>query len=186
MSRLPMSAPEAAIPELRSEARIRDLEARIANLEGLGGAKGRLINVQRLYGQNEAYRAFSATTGTFMVDAAGVVPLALTYTPPVDCWWDVTATIGIVDSLNAVYNYMYGLLDISPNDVDNEANGGYQIMTQRSDVNKYGHRKPEAIFKLAAGTTYTVSAQWVLGTVASWQYNQGHAYLSIIGRAWAR
>jgi hypothetical protein len=183
MSRLPGHAVEVAVPELRGEARLRDLESRLAALEGSLGAKGRLIDVRHMFGQNNAYSVHTA--GAVYADAAHTIPMALSYTPPIDVWWEVDGTIGIIDCTAAAYNYAYGYLQLSPADADSVATGGQQVATQRTDVNKFGNRSPSYTYKLVAGTAYTVTLSFTYNAVG-WQIFQDAALLQLEAKAWAR
>jgi hypothetical protein len=156
------------------------LEQRIRRLEN---ATGRIVDVQRLNGQNNAYRAISTAT-SFTVDAAGTIPLALSYTPPVDVWWEVHANIGVLQKIDAAYHYAYGQLELLPADVDSVSSAP-NILTQHTSVDDYGWRGPQRIWKLAAGTAYTCTANFSPAG-GLWQFYQGRDYMFIEGKAWTR
>jgi hypothetical protein len=140
-----------------------------------------MLTAQRLEGQNANYVAI-ASGGAFAV-AVGV-PLALTLTPSVDCWWETTFHIGILQKLDAAYHYGYLGVSLTPDDADgvNASNG---LFTQRSDVDTYGYREFTRLWKLIGGTTYTAAAAFSTNG-GSWQYNQGPSYIWAHGKAWAR
>jgi hypothetical protein len=163
-----------------------ELESRLVAVETDVAVKGRLIDVQRMFGTIAAYRAFTATSGTITVDSAGTTPMQLSYTPDVDCWWEVDANVGLIDCTATAYNYLYITQIINIADEDGFTSATSQLMTQRTDVNKYGFRKAIMTWKLAAGNAYIVNVNWSTNAVAGWQYYCSQDRLHIIGKAWAR
>jgi len=144
---------------------------------------GGLLNVQRLFGNNNAYRAIS-NNQKFAYDAAGN-PLQLAFTPTVPCWWDVEMHVGILQSLTASYITNWVNLVLSPADLDG-IDVQAEIETGNSTVQQYLHRHLFRTYRLNAGTPYIVYGNFTqLSTAGSHQYNQNPAYLWISGRAWA-
>lgn len=146
---------------------------------------GGLLAVQRVVGSNNAYRAI--TNGSNLTtNAAGTTALAVNYTPTVDCWWEVTAHVGIFQKLETGYSYANIYFVIVPADVDGRGVGArYANESGNATVQTYNYRAITQVFKLAASTAYScvVRAGIAAGT---WQFHQGPAYLGIEGRAWAR
>ena len=143
---------------------------------------GQRINFQRLDGTNANYVAV-ANGGTFNINAGGT-PLRLSYTPPVDVWWDVHACLGIVYKTDAVYDYMYAYYQMAVADLLGITQV-FQILTQRSDVNTFGYRDMRRKFMLAAGIAYTCTVMCSCSG-ANWQYYQDNARCFIEGTAYAR
>ena len=144
---------------------------------------GGLIAVQRLVGNGAGYRAI--VNGQKFYTDAGVTPLQLSYTPPVDCNWEVHAQVGIIQALTAAYNHYFTNIQMSP--VDAEGSEYIQIAkTQHSQVQQFAFNDMNRLFRLRAGVTYTAWLEFIqLATAGTWQYHQSFQYLSIEGRAWA-
>jgi len=144
---------------------------------------GGLIAVQRLLGAGAGYRAI-VNGQKFFVDA-GVTPLQLSYTPPVDCNWEVHSQIGIIQALAASYFQYFVNIQLSP--VDAEGSEYIQLAkTQNSAVQTFAFSDLVRLFRLRAGVAYTTWVEFIqLATAGTWQYHQSSSYLSIEGRAWA-
>ena len=139
----------------------------------------------RSMGAAEAYSGTLGNTGGICQDGEGH-NITFSYTPPVNCWMQVDAMIGIVLADTAAYHYIYGGVECSPADVDGVA-WAYQLVMQHSQVNIYEGRSVTRKFKLAAGTEYTFTLQLVGGDAGgTWQYYQGKNQLWLDGTAWAR
>jgi hypothetical protein len=144
---------------------------------------GGLMAVQRIFGQNNAYKSI-ANGQNFTVNAAGTVALSLSYTPPADCWWEVDTHIGIIQALTASYISNFIMMSISPAD-ENGITDTWHIETQRSDVQQFCFHQTPRVYKLKAGTAYTVVAKFVqLATAGSWQFHQLASLLHMIGKAY--
>ena len=157
-------------------------------LVGPQGPAGGPLNAQQIFGTSEAYSSVFTGPGGYMqlwADAASTVPLRLTYTPPVDCWWDCWVNIGLVAKTSAEYTYMYGGLLITPADQDGVANQVH-LITQHSTVQQYEGRFARRLFKLAAGTTYRVDGVVGGGSGGQWQYYIGKSQLSLGAIAFPR
>lgn len=185
MPRLPLHTVDAANPNLRQPADQRDLVARVAALERTN-ASNRIIDIQTKNGATEAYSAVLGASGaTPLVDGAGG-QMRLSYTPPVNCWWDVTATVGIVQAVSNTYHYIYGMILLNTPDVDGILNSGV-LVEQNSSANVYEGRTLSRLFKLAAGTAYTVDLALLGGSLgSSWQYYHGPTQLWINAKAITR
>ena len=154
-------------------------------LQGPPGPGG-LLNAQRVNGQSEGYSSqFSPTSpNQLWADAGGTVPLRLTYTSPVDAWWDVGLNLGLLQKVDAAYHYAFPRLSLSPPDADGVYDS-YQYVTQHASVQTFEGYGIRRMYKLAAGVAYTVNG---LITVSggTWQYHMGPAQLWIDARAYAR
>jgi hypothetical protein len=147
------------------------------------GKNGGLMAVQRIFGQNNGYRAIS-NGQLFTVNAAGTIPLQLQYTPPADCWWDVLTNIGIVQALTASYISNFFQQSIAPAD-ENGITDTWMIETQRSDVQQLAFKQISRMYRLKANTAYTCNVKFIqLSTAGSWQFHQLSNLLYMIGRAW--
>jgi hypothetical protein len=143
---------------------------------------GGLIEVQRKWGENAAYRAI-ANSANFTVNPAGD-PLQISCTPAVDAWWDVDCSIGIIHKLDAAYHYGYVILTLSPADADGQ-NQVQSIETQHVSVQTWVFRNVSMTWKLAANTTYTCTAQFS-ASGGSWEFHQGTEFLWMGGRLFAQ
>lgn len=189
MSRLPLHTIEAANSELRQPAVERDLATRVAALERMNSV-GRILDVQTKNGAAEAYSGVMSNSGASpLVDrsGAGALPMQLTYTPQVNCWWEVNGGIGLVLAVDATnYHYIYGAITISPADADGLV-GAYALAMQHNAVDSYIPRNMTRIFKLTAGTTYAVSLALFGGdSGGQWQYYCGPNQLWINAKAMTR
>ena len=156
--------------------------------QGAKGDKGdvglALLDVQRMFGQNNGYR--TVTTGQqITVNAAATIGLQLVYTPPVDCWWEVDFHMGLVQKTDAAYHYMQPSINLSPADVDGIGVMGIDTLTQHLTVQTFEPHNMRALFKLAAGIAYTTYPV-VAMSGGTWQYHQHQNHLSMFGKAWAR
>lgn len=155
-------------------------------LVGPQGPAGGPIDVKRIAGQYENYNGpITPTSATnIYCDAAGTIPVRLTFTPPVDAWLDAELNMGIVEKGDANYNYLWGMLKLTPPDVDGIDTAQHYLM-QHASVNIYDHRYVHRMFKLAAGTSYILDAL-VQCSAGSWRYHAGKWLLWMEGRLWAR
>lgn len=151
-------------------------------LQGPPGAPG-ILAADRVLGVYNGYLGpFSPTSeNAIWRDAAGTLPLRLTITPAVDCWWDTSMNMGLVQKLDAVYHYGQIALKLAPVDVDGESYA-YHYITQHASVQQFESYAPRKMWKLAAGVTYTVSGVFVVSG-GSWQYYAGPAQEWIQGIA---
>jgi hypothetical protein len=144
---------------------------------------GGLIEVQRKWGKDAAYRSIANGQG-FTTDAAGTDPLLISCTPVVDAWWDVDCSIGILWKTDANYHYGYLIMSLSPADMDGQTDV-QSIETQHSTVQTYVYRHAQTVWKLAANTTYTCRA-WISTSGGTWQHHCGKEYLWMGGRLFAQ
>lgn len=145
--------------------------------------KGALIDVQKIIGANSAYKVM--TSGQrFATVAAGTTDLALSYTPPVDVWWEVTFFLGILNKTDAAYHYAQPGLYINPADADGWQ-GPVGTKMQHSTVQTFEHQVIVGLFKLAANVAY--QAYCACGfSGGTWQYHQGPQQLTLTAKAYKR
>jgi hypothetical protein len=137
----------------------------------------RTLNFQRIAGNNAGYAALAHGEN---VRRSSSVDLSVSYTPPVDCWWEVTVHVGLMQVLTGP-GLVYLGAAISPADVD-----GLFIGYQReTDDGGYTFRVVRRTFKLAAGIAYTARGVWSLST-GTYQYHQGDQFLWLEAKAFAR
>lgn len=147
------------------------------------GDANRLLDVQRILGNNNAYKVI--TTGQRLtINAAGTTDLALSYTPPVNAWWEVDLLLGLLQKTDAAYHYGTCNLNIAPVDADGQQTYVSYIM-QHATVQTYEAHTISGLFKLNAGVAYQVSANLGLSG-GTWQYHQGASQLAMSAKAWAR
>lgn len=162
-----------------TEIGLVDADSRLDVLEGPGS----YLDTQSINGATEGY------SGQFTVAvnplSTGVASLQISYTPPVDAWWEVTCHIGVVQKVDAAYHYMYGGFNLSQADVDG-VTSAYSLITQNSSVQLYEARAVTRLLKLAAGQTYI--ARSYLGGMSggTWAYYRGPGQLWMNGKAWRR
>jgi hypothetical protein len=119
---------------------------------GAVSAGASILAVQRDFGIADIWVPL-ANGGTVARDGAGN-PMQITFTPQQDCWWEVEASLTL-RTTTAAYNYLYARIDCAPADLDTATQMAMQLEMQHSQVNMYGHRSPQGIFRLKAGVTYT-------------------------------
>jgi hypothetical protein len=144
---------------------------------------GRIIDTQRIAGQAEAYKTITSGSN-FTVNAAATIPFGFTYTPPVDAWWEVSATISTLYKVDAVYNIGQPYMLLSPVDADGQSQT-YNYETQHSSVQTFTARVITRLWRLTAGTPYTVVVRF-LADGGSWQFYQGAGQMHAYAKAWAR
>jgi microcystin-dependent protein len=120
-------------------------------------------------------------TATFTTSQS---PLSLSITPSVPIWWEVYGKFGLVTRVDAAYNYATAYLILNPVDQDG-INQGIHYITQHSQVQTIEGYEVKRMFRLAAGTTYTVT--WIFNPSAgSWNYYQGRSQTYLDAKAWAQ
>lgn len=147
--------------EGRMQERLASLKER---LTGVNASVGDVIYEERLRGTGTAGGTTTITeiptTSLLMYrNVAKTLPLQLVYTPPVDAWVEVVASIGNVIKLQNDYAYLYTGVSCSPADEDGVA-GSYEILTMYGNVITIGPltnsgRYLRRLLKCAAGVTYT-------------------------------
>src|SRR6185503_2849313 len=135
-------------------------------------------------GQNVAYASF-ASGELVTVNAAKTIGLNAVYTPPVDVWWEVTLSIAIMQKVDAAYHYVQPTMDLSVADVDGRNQYWQGIFVGHASVNNYGSLCATCLWKLAAGTAYTLTNHFSTSG-GTWNYYQSPAHLWLATRAWAR
>ena len=110
--------------------------------------------------------------------------MTLSYTPTVDCVWEVALYIATVQKVDAAYHNAYGGIVLAPADANGIANAWHNV-TQHASVNLYEGRHVTRLFSLNAGTAYTASAAISPGG-GTWCYYCALDYLWMTGKAWPR
>lgn len=160
-------------------------------LQGATGAQGPtgptgpggLLDIRRQISSGNQYVAHISGQQLY-IDAAKTIALTLGYVPPVNCWWEVHAHIGLVQKVDAAYHYMQPQLQLNVPDADGFQGIG-DTRTQHSQVNTYEPYDLQGLFKLAAGVNYFVTVPTGMSG-GSWQYFQSSNNLFIEAKAWAR
>lgn len=165
--------------ELRlSRADLNQLSTDVDALESM-----RLLDIRRTPANGaEAYRAVA--NGWSFYQGPGDPALGLSYTPPVNAWWEVTLNVGLLHKLDAAYHYGVVWLNLAPADVDGVANA-MNYESQHTSVQTFTGRFMTRTFKLAAGTAYTASAKFQTDG-GSWEFYQGSNQLYMEAMAHAR
>jgi hypothetical protein len=143
------------------------------------------LDVQRVNGTVDAYSAAitTQTLTTLYADAALAIPMRLTFSPLVDCWWEVNGHFWAQKN-DAAYHYAYGLVSLAPADVDG-ITGAQSLVEQHSTVQIYETYIMHRIFRLVANTAYTATMQ-IQSQGGSYSYYRGPNHLWIEGKAWPR
>jgi len=156
-----------------------------------------LLDEQHIEGQDENYSGnISAAAWTYYVDSSDTIPLKLEYTAEVDCWWEVTFQVGIVQKVDGNYHYSYGLVKLGPTSdgfpaitghvarVANDA-VGHDLQTQHGGVNNFASRKVTRRYPVAAGD---FNELWFVGSGSggTWNYYKGGAHMWAEGKVYAR
>jgi hypothetical protein len=144
------------------------------------------LDVQRKFGAADVYSGqFSASYIPIQDNTGGGAQyMRLTYTPPVDAWWELHGYIGLVVCDSAAYVHAYGTIQLTPADADGYSNA-YGTAMQHSQVDTYIPRVINTIYRLNAGVTYTADLGFSISSGA-WRYYCGKDYLHLFGKAWAR
>jgi hypothetical protein len=137
----------------------------------------------QMEGANIGY--VGATNNTnITVDAAQSTLLQWLFTPPLDCWIELTMNVGLMAKTDAAYHYAYLNLIASPAPaIGTVSSGPYQ--TQHSQVQQYMGYQFTKRFGLTAGVAYQFYGQWAMSG-GTWSYYQGPGTLWLTGKAWPR
>jgi hypothetical protein len=135
-------------------------------------------STQRMVG---AYGGYAALPVGDVTNGAGQV-MALSITPSVPMWWEVNGDMGLVQKMDAVYNYGLFSVALAPADQDGVSSAMHYI-SQHSAVQLYMGYTAHRLFRLAAGQAYTVKLTFGADG-GSWQYYPDAARLSLVAKAW--
>ena len=137
-------------------------------------------------GASEAYSAnFTAFPHTVLASAGN--PLAIEYTPTVDAYWEIDATIGLVEKMDTAIHYVYGQIAVTPAPVAGLSSARMAIHGQKADVIwARWQRSVNTLVMLAAGITYTANVLLSSGNGGTWRYFMGANYMQVHGKGWAR
>ena len=143
---------------------------------------GDLLAVQREWGHNNAYVVHASGSAVY-TDAAKTLPLRVSYTPTVNCWWRVSAGVDLIRKDSAEYTNMWAGLHLYPADVDGLL-WAYQNEYAHSTVQTYQFRALQHTWKLVAGTPYVCQVE--LGLSGTYAFYQGGSQMHIQGMAYRR
>jgi hypothetical protein len=143
------------------------------------------LNTQVKRGISEQYSGgFTASYVPFSDGPGSAGYMRLSYTPPVDAWWEVNGEIGLLACDTAAYVYGYGVINLTPADADGYR-GNSMVCMQHQQVNQFENRKMYSLFKLTAGVAYTADLGYSPSS-GTWRYYCGPAQLSLEAKAWPR
>lgn len=151
------------------------------------------VSTSGLFFDTQTLRGISDTwvdathTGIVYRDTAKTLPLALTYTPTQNAWWEIDINISNFQTTTAAWNYAWVYQECSPAPVNPQVSLKYCVIA-------WGHstgdtsvgRVASHLWRLAANTTYTVTVKTWIAAGNTWQYYNGPGQMWINGFAWAR
>jgi hypothetical protein len=144
------------------------------------------LDIQVITGDDSGYTAnFTGSGDIQIVRTGGGLPLRITYTPPVNAWMEAVLHMGLLQKASAEYTYMYGGVRLTPSDADGRS-AAYHLVTQHSQVQTFEGRSASTLFKLVAGTAYTLDGILTGGSAGLWNYYIGKAQLSLTSKCWVR
>lgn len=144
------------------------------------------IDIQSVFGDDSGYTSNFTGSGTIqLVRTGGGTPLRITYTPPINVWWECSLFLGLLQKVSAEYTYLYGGCTLSPADADGRS-GALHLVTQHQAVQTYEGRIASTMFKLNANTTYQLDGVLTGGSGGSWNYYIGKSQLELHSKAYAR
>jgi len=117
------------------------------------------------------------------IGAASTLPIEITYTPPVDCYWEVHGHVGEMVKQDANYHYGDVALTITPADADGVTLGANSRETQHSTVQTHMNYQVRKVFRLSAGVKYTAYLSFT-PQAGTWAYGLSPGELFIEGKAW--
>ena len=145
-------------------------------------ATAKLLNVQRILGGGSGYIGIG-NGNRFVVAGGGL--LQVSYTPPVDAWWEVNLHVGLLQCLTASYVLAQPAIQMTSPSADVDGFSlVYDYRTMHSGVQLYESFDLVALFKLAAGVAYTVATVFVCS--GAYQYYQASEQLHMHAKAWTR
>lgn len=147
----------------------------------LPSSVGGLLAVQRAWGLENAYKAISSGQ-PFTVNAAGGW-LQIFYTPTVECYWEVNASIGILQKTDAAYHYSYAILRCSPADADGFGDARSIEMQHNTNI-VHQSRAVSRTYRLSPGVAYNAHVVFE-SSGGGWQFHTNYQYLWLQGKVWA-
>lgn len=136
---------------------------------------GQVIDDRNLRaGVDDAGAVLLGTAVYATANLSASVPMVMTYTPPVNVWWEVNSWLYLTKE-DAVYGYAYNRMVISPADVDGRTSTDAILGGMHNGVNRYATIHATEKWKLVANTAYTVTVQtW--GSTANFNHQRGDRY----------
>lgn len=160
----------------------------VSNAQGPAGPAGpvgpnSLVAVQRKWGQNENYTNSGLAGLQDIIDGGGGF-MTLAYTPTINVWWDVHASMGLMQKQDAAYHYNVLGLQMTPGDADGMTTAVHYI-TQHSTVQQFEGYRLTRVFKLNAGVAYSIK-MYMSPSGGTWRYYTGASHLYMDGKAFSR
>jgi hypothetical protein len=144
------------------------------------------LDIQSVFGDDSGYTSnFTGSGQIQLVRTGGGLPLRLTYTPPVNAWWEASLTLGLLQKASAEYTYLYGGCLLTPADADGRSSI-LNLVTQHSQVQTFEGRIASSMFKLSAGIAYQLDGILTGGSGGSWNYYIGKHQLELHAKAFVR
>jgi hypothetical protein len=147
---------------------------------------GTILGIQRNIGKAVAYNQITASGP---IGDGTVGPLTISVTPTIPCFWEVNFMCANVVKIDANYHYAQLTMTLNLGDQDGIGAGGAAIcgpvISQHSAVQTYEGRTFQRIFRLAAGTAYTITPGFSISG-GTWQYYTAPTHLWIEGKLWAQ
>jgi hypothetical protein len=145
---------------------------------------GTIIDVRRIDGLEGTY--INLTVGAWVnqtIHSDGRL-MALSYTPPVDCWWELDA-VGYLTCGTAAYTYTQSDILLTPADADGFSTMQEIMSGQYNGVVTYYSPKVHRLFKLTAGVAYTAQFRHFLQASSMTAY-RGGTYTWMLAKAIVR
>ena len=155
----------------------------------------KLLAVQRDWGIGLAYYNSHGGAGDVIVTTNGASNnLDLSYTPPVDAWWELSCMVGLIQKNDANWHYIQLIGRMSQGAIPAVSGlhpavapvNPFSISTASAhNALPFVSLQTKVLVPLTAGVAYT--AYWSLMTNGgNWSYYQGYEYLFAEGKAWSR
>jgi len=156
------------------------------NTDGIsfGFPRGTILADQSIEGLEATYQTLTAGGfSNIQIHSDGRLA-QLVYTPPVDCYWNLSGRIYMTKG-DAAYTYVQPSIDISPADADGKTTYIEIMAGIYNGVITYYTGKPQQKYRLVAGTTYTATLRSFLqqGTLTSYR---AAGYVGLWGQATTR
>jgi hypothetical protein len=127
--------------------------------------------------------AFAAPVGAWgNINRGDGATLQLGITPSVACWWEANLAVYLTKTDAAYHSVNVGFL-LSPADQDGAMEGRGVVASMHSTVVASTMLYANRMFRLAAGTTYSLTARTSISG-GTWQYIPHRDFLWLEGKAW--
>ena len=115
---------------------------------------------QIMYGSTNGTMNYNNTVGATPLTNGAGTPMRIAVTPPIDCWWRVTAYT-IWSSPDAVWTRADWGVDLSPADKDGWSRTYALIWVNAGATGVWHHSRTTALYRLAGGVAYTATMMWI-------------------------